>query len=113
MSFPDCSIARVKPIIEPIEYDLVQEELKKRSKITWSPTWGKCCICGNVPIKKVSYPIQGAVMVQRYCDSCLEKQFSRIYYQPMSRYMEFINGKTGALADARRKWKCRLRKYKP
>ena len=30
----------------------------------------------------------------------------------MSRYMDIINGKTGYLADARRKWKRRLRKYK-
>jgi len=30
----------------------------------------------------------------------------------MSRYIDIINGKTGALADARRKWKRRIRKYK-
>jgi hypothetical protein len=31
----------------------------------------------------------------------------------MSRYMDIINGKVGVYAEARRKWKRRLKKYIP
>jgi hypothetical protein len=65
-----------------------------------------------MPTKMATYPIQGAVRIERYCDRCAEGSLlgSRL---KISRYMDIINGKTGIYADARRKWKRRLRKHKP
>jgi hypothetical protein len=39
MSFPDCSIAGLRPILEPKSYDIVEQEIKRRSKFL--PTLGK------------------------------------------------------------------------
>lgn len=67
MSIPDSSIEGIKPTIKPIPKDMLA---KKDGVIK------RCCICGNIPSKLASYSIQGAVVIQRYCDSCAEKEFS-------------------------------------
>jgi hypothetical protein len=50
--------------------DISREALQK--KIT-----GKCCVCGDIPTRIASYDCSGATRIERYCDSCVEKQFSR------------------------------------
>lgn len=38
---------------------------------------GRCVICGGIPTQIASYDCAGATRIERYCDSCVEKQFSR------------------------------------
>lgn len=71
-SIPDCSIEGIKPRIEAI--DPIQMQLKPK------PRWGElktCCICDNAATKVATYHVQGAIRIERYCDKCAEKQFSR------------------------------------
>jgi hypothetical protein len=69
-SIPDCSIEGIQPTVKQIEpYEKGNDK------------WGKpkqCCICDKIATKTATYSIQGAQVVERYCDSCVEKQFSRI-----------------------------------
>jgi hypothetical protein len=78
-SIPDSSIVGLVPNIEAIPTELVEQQRKARTKAasTSNSAWKRCCVCGEVPTKIVKYPIQGATVVQRYCDGCAEKQFSR------------------------------------
>jgi hypothetical protein len=36
-----------------------------------------CCICGGIPTYEVVYDADGATRVERYCDPCSERVFSR------------------------------------
>ena len=45
--------------------------IKKFAKV--SP----CCICGGIPTYEVVYDADGASRVERYCDPCSERVFSR------------------------------------
>jgi hypothetical protein len=38
---------------------------------------GTCVICGGLAEKIASYDCAGATRIERYCDSCVEKTFSR------------------------------------
>lgn len=68
MSISDSSIVGLRPI-----FSQLKPEVRKKSQ-----TWRRCCVCGAAPTKMAKYPIQGATVVQRYCDRCAEREFSRI-----------------------------------
>jgi hypothetical protein len=38
---------------------------------------GRCVICGGIPTQIASYDCAGATRIERYCDSCVVKTFSR------------------------------------
>jgi hypothetical protein len=75
-----------KPIVEPIKIEKVKlEELDsilKSIKTTDSLRYeaikeyagGVCMLCAQLPTRLVSYDIDGAQLVERYCDKCFEKQ---------------------------------------
>lgn len=67
MSNPDFSIIGLNPIVSHLE-----PEVRKKNQ-----TWKRCCVCGAAPTKMASYPIQGAVRIERYCDRCAEREFAR------------------------------------
>ena len=79
-------IVKPKPIIEPIEIEKVKlEELDsilKSIKTTDSLRYeaikeyagGVCMLCAQLPTRLVSYDLDGAQLVERYCDKCFEKQ---------------------------------------
>lgn len=36
-----------------------------------------CCICGGIPSLEVVYDAEGASRVERYCEACANREFSR------------------------------------
>jgi len=51
--------------------DIKKIMIKKFAKV--SP----CCTCGGIPTYEVIYDCDGASRVERYCDPCSERVFSR------------------------------------
>ena len=51
--------------------DIKKLMIKKFTKV--SP----CCICGGIPSLEVIYDADGASRVERYCESCANRVFSR------------------------------------
>jgi hypothetical protein len=67
-SVPDSSIKGIKPVIATMKGQHKTKDGRPRT----------CCICNTVPTQTATYSIQGAQVVERYCDSCIQKQFSRV-----------------------------------
>lgn len=38
---------------------------------------GYCCVCGAVAELEVTYPLEGATRVEKYCPKCIEKVYAR------------------------------------
>lgn len=38
---------------------------------------GRCCVCGNVAIFEVAYPLEGATRIERYCEKCVKSLYER------------------------------------
>lgn len=51
--------------------DWVKSEKMKRLVGSW------CVLCGGIPTQIASYDYNGAIRIERYCDLCVIKQFSR------------------------------------
>jgi hypothetical protein len=51
--------------------DVKKIMIKKFAKV--SP----CCVCGGIPSLEVVYDADGASRIERYCESCANKVFSR------------------------------------
>jgi hypothetical protein len=51
--------------------DIKKMMIKKFAKV--SP----CCICGGIPSLEVVYDADGASRVERYCESCANRVFTR------------------------------------
>ena len=51
--------------------DIKKLMIKKFAKV--SP----CCICGGIPSCEVVYDAEGASRIERYCESCANRVFSR------------------------------------
>jgi hypothetical protein len=51
--------------------DIKKLMIKKFTKV--SP----CCVCGGIPLLEVVYDADGASRVERYCESCANRVFSR------------------------------------
>jgi hypothetical protein len=78
---PDSSIIGLTPTIEAIDPKIIEQERAKHElykRLDKKPgSILKCCVCSGLPTKTVIYQVQGAKVVQRYCDACCEKQFAR------------------------------------
>jgi hypothetical protein len=75
-TIPGCSIEGIKPTIEAIPPDIVEQRKLKHEK-SIGKTYGgsqRCCVCRGVPTKTAIYHVQGATIIERYCDSCIQKQ---------------------------------------
>jgi hypothetical protein len=51
--------------------DIKKMMIKKFAKV--SP----CCVCGGIPSLEVIYDAEGASRVERYCESCANRVFTR------------------------------------
>jgi hypothetical protein len=85
MSIPDSSITGIKPIVSSIPSEDVKREKQERERLcdkvlssTIQSRWKRCCIFGGQPTKIATYRIQGAVRIERCCDRCAEREFSRL-----------------------------------
>jgi hypothetical protein len=76
-SILDSSIVGIKPVLSSITTEQLEEENRIRAKNVWKERWRRCCICGLQPTKIATYSVQGAVRIERYCDRCAEREFSR------------------------------------
>jgi hypothetical protein len=76
------------PTIKPINIRADQLEILKDALVSkrytpaskdrlLSKISGRCCVCGAIPTQIASYDCSGATRIERYCDSCVEKTFSR------------------------------------
>jgi hypothetical protein len=50
---------------------MTKDKLLKKTVGSW------CVICGGIPTQIASYDCSGATRIERYCDACVEKTFSR------------------------------------
>jgi RNase P subunit RPR2 len=70
----------LKPTIEDIEINMdeLNKQLersasdKQRNLIIRKWAGGVCVRCYKIPSKKVSYQIEDALLVERYCDNCFK-----------------------------------------
>ena len=78
------------PTIKPIDVTTTQLEILKKAlksskispagkeRIQKQSGFGMCCCCGGIATQTASYDCAGATRIERYCDTCVEKTFSRI-----------------------------------
>lgn len=72
MNIPADQLAKLKQALD-------SNKLGPRAKdIMQARITGRCCVSDSDPTKLGSYPIQGAVRIERYCDRCAEREFARI-----------------------------------
>jgi len=43
---------------------------------------GRCCVCENFATHKVSYDIDGATLIERYCEKCVSHVLSHEHERP-------------------------------
>ena len=77
------------PTIKPIDVTMTQLELLKKAlnnskispagkeRIQKESGFGMCVVCGGIAQHIASYDCAGATRIERYCDACVEKTFSR------------------------------------
>jgi hypothetical protein len=86
-------VLRIRPDNGTIrELDIPKENLEELQRIVFSPKTtdeikkfmikkftkvSPCCICGGIPSCEVVYDADGASRVERYCESCANRVFSR------------------------------------
>ena len=61
----------LRKVMDSKSSDWVKQAKLKKVLGSW------CFMCGGIPTKIASYDYNGATRIERYCDSCVEKQFSR------------------------------------
>ena len=87
------STLRIRPDSGTIrELNIPKETLQELEKIVSSPKTTEyikktmikkyaqatpCCICGGIPSLEVVYDADGASIVERYCESCANRVFSK------------------------------------
>jgi hypothetical protein len=76
---------KLNPVIKPILVDKQKlKDLKERLKnphissdakyaVIKKVTGGVCSCCEGVPTKILSYDVEGAQLVEKYCDNCFKK----------------------------------------
>jgi hypothetical protein len=86
-------VLRIRPDTGTIrELNIPKEKLEILEKVVFSPNVSDytkkhvikkftnvspCCICGGIPSLEVVYDVEFASRVERYCDTCANKVFSR------------------------------------
>jgi hypothetical protein len=84
---------RIRPDIATVrELNIPKEKLEVLQKVMSSPQTtddikkmmikkfaqvSPCCICGGIPSLEVVYDADGASRVERYCEACANRVFSR------------------------------------
>jgi hypothetical protein len=76
--------AKPKPTIQPVY--ITSESLQRLEKIMSSPRispdkkdklikaiTGYCSMCGDIATQIASYNMEGATLVEKYCDTCLAR----------------------------------------
>ena len=58
-------------LLERIKNPRVSESAKNR--LIKKVAGGFCCDCEGVPAKIVSYDVDGAQLIQKYCDKCFKR----------------------------------------
>ena len=48
------------------------------------PKMGRCCVCDHFATHKVSYAIDGATLIERYCEKCVSHVLSPEHERPNS-----------------------------
>jgi hypothetical protein len=38
---------------------------------------GLCCVCREIPTKRITYDVRDAKKIERYCDECIERVYLR------------------------------------
>jgi hypothetical protein len=79
--------SKPKPTIQPM--DITSESLQRLEKIMSSPRispfkkdklikaiTGSCCTCGCVATKMATYKMNGATLIEKYCDACLAREIN-------------------------------------
>ena len=51
--------------------DIKKMKIKELAKVS------ACCVCAGIPSLEVLYDCEGATKVERYCESCANRVFSR------------------------------------
>ena len=54
----------------------ITDEIRKRMIKEFAEV-SPCCICGGIPSLEVVYDEDGASRVERYCENCANRVFSR------------------------------------
>jgi carbamate kinase len=86
-------LLRIRPDNATIrELNIPKEDLEELQKIVSSPRTtddikkimikklakaSPCCVCGGIPSLEVVYDCDGASRVERYCESCANRVFTR------------------------------------
>ena len=71
IDLPDTEIATLKELLRSKRYTYYCNE-RIRKKLG-----GSCCLCGGLAERIASYDCVGITRIERYCDPCVEKTFSR------------------------------------
>lgn len=76
---------KLKPIVEPIkiekeklgELELILKSIKTTDSLRHDAikeyAGGVCMLCAQLPTRIVRYDMDGAQLVERYCDKCYKK----------------------------------------
>jgi hypothetical protein len=86
-------VLRIRPDNGTIrELNIPKEDLEELQNIVSSPKTtddikkfmikklakaSPCCVCGNIPFIEVVYDADGASRIERYCESCANRVFTR------------------------------------
>src|SRR5215510_4023328 len=65
--------------LKKVEKSKVTEVMKQN--IIKKVSGGLCCLCRGIPKHKVIYRIEGAVIIEKYCENCIKR-----VYNEKSRY---------------------------
>jgi hypothetical protein len=89
MAYPSNQLRIREGKVTPITVPQDQlEELKKVLESKNYSSWrkdamikqvmgGTCCVCREVPSMQVTYSLEGATRIERYCDRCIKNIFAR------------------------------------
>ncbi len=72
LDIPEDNLKQLKEFVSSNKHTFTQKEIMIK-KVA-----GRCCcVCGGIPSLQVSYDMQGARLIERYCESCIKKVYAR------------------------------------
>lgn len=74
------TVKRIKVTPEKLEHlkDVLKTPIPEwRKEAVMKDITGVCCVCRNIPSMQVSYDMNGATKIEKYCDSCIQKVYAR------------------------------------
>lgn len=72
ITIPEDQLKYLNQVLESNRYGPLKKEATIRKVMG-----GNCCICRGVPMMQVSYSLDHASRIERYCDKCLKNVFAR------------------------------------